>query len=437
MVLDLRKFYTATNPSTILTGEDEEERRLYSIDFSSVRGGPMIAEICDRIIRSPDEPTYQLFTGHIGCGISTELRRLKTRLEQHDFHVVYFESSEDLEMADVEVADILLAIAHHVSESLDSLQISLENPQALKKILQEAAQFVEIERPDEIFPNFGKITAKAKNSPELRSKLREYLKPHTASLLNAIDRELLEPAKMQLKELGKAGLVVLVDGLNRVENRPTTRGRPQHEHLFIDCGGQLNQLNCHVIYTMPLALMFSNDCARLTRHFSAKPHVLPMIPVRDRDGREHAEGMAVLRQVVLIRAFPKDSPEERLQHIPEIFDTPETLDRLCQVSGGHVRGLLRILNNYIKTQRQLPLTRDILEEVIQKQCDRMSKAIDNDEWELLRQVREKKRASGDANYDVLVRSMFVYEYRDDTESWFDINPLLAESKYFAGEKQPS
>jgi hypothetical protein len=31
---------------------------------------------------SPDEPTCQLFTGHIGCGKSTELLQLKLELKQ-------------------------------------------------------------------------------------------------------------------------------------------------------------------------------------------------------------------------------------------------------------------------------------------------------------------------------------------------------------------
>ncbi|WP_204102550.1 MULTISPECIES: AAA family ATPase [Spirulina sp. CCY15215] len=469
MALDLRKFFQATNPSKTLTVEDEQDR-LYYIDFSSVRGGQIIEEIRDNIaFFSPEEPTCQLFTGHIGCGKSTELRRLEAELKQQGFHVVYFESSEDLEMGDVDVGDILLAIARRVSESLGSLQVLLEEPKGLKSLLQGAAKLLQtelelsgeaslpgigtIKRSTEgdfsaemgvgfaqvnaskegisfVAPGIGKITAKAKNSPEFRSKLREYLGPRTASLIEIINQELLEPAKTQLKKLDKAGLVVIVDNLDRVENRPTTWGRPQHEYLFVDRGEQLNQLNCHAIYTMPLALMFSNDLNRLTSRFATDPHVLPMVPVRFSDGRECTEGMALLRQMILARAFPRQSPEERLDRISEIFDTPETLDRLCQISGGHVRGLLRTLNDCIKKQRQFPITKETLELAIKKQCDRMSKAIDDEEWELLRQVRDNKRVSGNANYDVLVRSMFVYEYRDEEESWFEVNPLLVESKYF-------
>ncbi len=124
MTLDLGKFYQACNPSPLVMGNAQD--RKYYIDFSSVRGGNIIRELGRTItVLSPDKPTCQLFTGHIGCGKSTELQRLKAELEQQGFYAVYFESSQVLEMADVDVTDILLAIARQVTESLEAVQIEL------------------------------------------------------------------------------------------------------------------------------------------------------------------------------------------------------------------------------------------------------------------------------------------------------------------------
>jgi tRNA uridine 5-carbamoylmethylation protein Kti12 len=93
-----------------------------------------------------------LFTGHIGCGKSTELLRLKKELEDEGFHVVYFESSEDLEMTDVDIGDVLLAIAHRVSQSLD--EITLEKPHRLKPLLQGAVKVLNSEVKANIYPAF-------------------------------------------------------------------------------------------------------------------------------------------------------------------------------------------------------------------------------------------------------------------------------------------
>ena len=56
--------------------------------------------------------------------------------------------------------------------------------------------------------------------------------------------------------------------------------------------------------------------------------------------------------------------------------------------------------------------------------------VDQYEWQLLRTVSQEKKVAGDQEYQTLIRSMFVYEYHhsEDSESWFDVNPLLATAK---------
>jgi len=173
-MLDLQRFYDSCDPSRILILENSEDRQYY-IDFASVRGGKII-EILERTIvsLSPNKPTCQLFTGHIGCGKSTELRRLEAELKQEHFHVVYFESTQDLDMADVDVTDILLAITRSVSENLEASGIRLR-PKYFTTLFNEIADFlqtpIELSAEAELsLPlKIGKITAKTKDSPKLRS----------------------------------------------------------------------------------------------------------------------------------------------------------------------------------------------------------------------------------------------------------------------------
>lgn len=68
--------------------------------------------------------------------------------------------------------------------------------------------------------------------------------------------------------------------------------------------------------------------------------------------------------MVLVRAFSNLGASKRLSQITNIFNTPQSLDRLCQISGGYVRNLLRLLNNWIQGQRTLPLQRETLEALI-------------------------------------------------------------------------
>ncbi len=434
MGLDLPRFYRACNPSKPLVVGNVEDRQYY-IDFSSVRGSKIIESLKRTItLISPDEPTCQLFTGHIGCGKSTELLKLKSELEQQDFHVVYFESSQDLDMADVDVTDILLSIAGQVSDSLEKIKIKL-NPGYFANLFTEIADFlqtpIELETEAELSIGIGKITAKTKESPKLRRRLREYLEPRTAGILESINKEILERATTELKRRGKAGLVVIVDNLDRLDIRTLPSGRTQPEYLFVDRGEQLRKLNCHLVYTIPLSLIFSNDCETLRNRLGGgiPPTILPMVPVRRRNGTQCKEGMALLRQMVMLRAFPKETKEKQLELITEVFDTPETLDRLCCVSGGHVRNLLGLLYGCLR-QDNPPISRQILESVIRESRDYLTASIDEHEWELLFQVVKYQTVKGDAEYTALLRSMFVFEYRDRDGCWFGLNPALEETQQF-------
>jgi predicted AAA+ superfamily ATPase len=77
------------------------EKRYY-VDLDDVRGGKDTSEILfNRIKYKQPSFSYQLFTGHRGCGKSTELLRLKEKLVANGFEVVYFESDQDLDINDV------------------------------------------------------------------------------------------------------------------------------------------------------------------------------------------------------------------------------------------------------------------------------------------------------------------------------------------------
>jgi hypothetical protein len=431
---DLKRFYQASNPSRPLMMGNAVDRQYY-IDFAEVRGGKIIEALQRTITRiSPDMPTCQLFTGHIGCGKSTELLRLKTELEQEDFHVVYFVSTQVLDVVDLDVTDILLAIAGQVSESLEGMKIFIK-PNYFTRLFGEVVDFlqtpIDLGVEAELSVGIAKITAKTKESPKLRRRLRDYLEPRTESILQSINQELLERANRELILRGKKGLVVIVDNLDRVDIRLLPSGRSLPEHLFIDRGEQLSKLNCHVVYTIPLALTFSNDSVQLQHRLGGgiAPKVLPMIPVRRRSGEIFTPGLDLMRDLALARAFPKIEPGDRLKLITEVFDSQESLDRLCLVSGGHVRDLLGLLYDCLR-EKDPPFDRDCVELVIQRHRDFRANPIDRHEWELIFKVVQEQRVRGDVEYHTLLRSLFVFEYRDRQGAWFAVNPVLAETEQF-------
>ena len=346
-----------------------------------------------------------------------------------EFHVVYFESSQSLDLADIDITDILLAIAREVSQSLEAAEIKLK-PGYFQNLFTEIAELLQtpldIGFEAELSVGIGKITAKTKDSPKLRGQLRQYLEPRTNGILESINQELLIPARERLKKRGKSGLVVIIDNLDRVDNAVKPNGQYQPEYLFVERGEQLNKLKCHVVYTIPLVLIFSNALGRLTNRFGVDPKVLPMVAVKKRNGVDYPAGITLLKEMIMKRAFPGVSGEQSQNLITKIFDSPETLERLCKVSGGHLRNLLMLLFRCLQME-DTPISRKCLETVIKKHCNELNLAITPDEWELLQEVQKTKNYRGNEKYDILLRSMFVFEYRDEDGSWFDINPILIET----------
>ena len=432
MTVNVQAFYRATDPGVALFINNAEIDKKYYIDFSPVRGGQVIKKLKKTILWSEGRPTCQLFTGHIGCGKSTELLRLKQQLEAEKFHVVYVDSTNNLHKDDVDITDILLNIVQEVSKSLESWKkLNLNEPIKFKAILKRAAELlqteIEISPQMELSLGIAKITAQAKKNDRTHTKLRNFFESRTGDIIAIINQELIKPANKKLQQYGKQGLVVIADNLDRIKSVAKDWGRPQPEYLFVDRGEELMSLNCHLIYTIPLALMFSDDYPRLTEQFKREANLLPMVATHLRDGSEFTQGMELVRQLVLARAFPELSAQKRLAKVKEIFDTQETLDYLCCISGGHVRNVLRIVNEAIMEEDKLPISRDSIDKVIKIFRNQRRKAIDDKQWELLRRVVKTQTAAGDEGYKMLIRSMFVFEYTDDEGSWFDVNPLLKDA----------
>lgn len=430
-MLDLNRFYKACNPSRPLAVSNPEDLR-YFVNFSAVRGGDMVQELGRTIaLLYPDQPTAQLFTGHVGSGKSTELLRLKSNLESQAFHVVYFQSDQDLEMGNVEVTNVLMAITRRVSESLEEIGIRLR-PGYFERLLQDLSQIFQtpVDLTEVSFSvGMAAVTAEARASTERLTQLQQYLEPRTRSMIDAINTELLRPAIARLPEKGKRGLVVIVDNLDRMDTIQKVGDRLQSEYLFVGRGEQLKGLACHVVYTIPLELVFSDELPRLINRFGDRPKVLPMVPVQTRSGESYEPGMILLRQMVLARAWPELPPEQRLEQLTEVFDAPETLDRLCYISGGHVRNLMRLMYGCLLKQDP-PFSRDTLESVIRNERDDLASLIDDHEWQMLLNAVDRGRVNSGEDYNKLLRSLYLLEYRAPDERWFGINPVLAETEAY-------
>ncbi|KAM3095620.1 hypothetical protein ACKFKF_24575 [Phormidesmis sp. 146-12] len=218
---------------------------------------------------------------------------------------------------------------------------------------------------------------------------------------------------------------MIVDNLDRIVPSSRGEGRTNHDEIFIDRSGQLRKLNCHVIYTVPISLVYSNRASVLRDNYG-ECQVLPMLMVYQRNGNNYADGIAKVKELIhqRIAQFAQNVSLEQ-----DIFDSAGTIEQLCLMSGGHLRELMQLIQGSLDWTDTLPISASALRRAIGRARSTYRDAVDEPDWEKLAAVFKSKQIVNDDDYRNLLfkRCVLEYRYTDDQGEpvrWHDIHPLL-------------
>lgn len=425
----LTNLYNSFDPFQPLPAGDP----LY-VDCREVRGkGDILVNLGNRIRRTRGK-TCQLYAGHRGAGKSTELLRLKQFLEEKNFFVVFFGvDDEDINSEDAQYTDILLACTRHLLKDLKDaakptpvLNWLKDRWEDLKDLAQTEVAFDKL-TVDMQISQFAKLTANLRAEPTLRHQIRDKVNPYTVTLINVLN-QFIQDAK---KSLPEGRLAVIVDNLDRIVPYYQESGRTNHEEIFIDRCEQLKAFDCHLVYTVPISMVYSRRSADL-RDIYSEPQVLPMIMVENIDGSVCEPGFNKVKEVIAKRVgqFAADMSLEN-----EIFDNPDTLKRLCLMSGGHVRNLLLLMQRAMDYTEELPIGLDAVQLSVTDARDTYRRTVDEDQWGLLAEVGVSKQIRNEDNYRDLLFNRCVLEYcffdeENKRQRWYDVHPLIREIREY-------
>ncbi|MDX2097821.1 MAG: ATP-binding protein [Leptolyngbyaceae cyanobacterium bins.59] len=428
----IAEIYNAFEPSQPPTKEAY-------VDCREVRGDwEVFRELGRKIIRSK-EATCQLYSGHRGVGKSTELLRLQEYLEAEQYFVVYFAADdEDIEPQDAEYADILFACTRHLVEAV---KLEVPNPlliwmkerwNSLKDLALTDVAFEDLKLEGQI-KQFAKISTTLRATPDKRREIRQKINANTPSLIEALN-SFIQEAQQFLPDRIR-GIVLIADNLDRiVETREA--GKPSnYDEIYLNRNQMLRGLKCHVIYTVPIAMVYSGRATQLEDNYD-KPDVLPMVMVTNPDGSENKAGLAKLREMVCRRVALIDPKLLQTLEgpiagaaVPAVFDSPETLKQLCIMSGGHVRNLMQLIQKAIDWTDTLPITAKAARRAIEEARETYQKTVQEPEWEVLARACLSRRSNNDeAHLQLLLkRCLLEYRYYDEQETlqiWCNVHPLI-------------
>ncbi len=377
-------------------------------------------------------PVCRLLTGHRGVGKTTELKRVKRRLESGSaprrLFVSFLEAERWLDLQDVGAPEVVLHIARQLVSDLKAAGIDAGGSriaQFTKELRDLMGSDVEIKGLSLPLGPLGGIDTVLKEVPQARPQLRRILEGQLPNLYDLVNREIVGPARLELRRPDRGGyddILVIVDSLDRIPLRILDdRGLSNHEHLFLDYANVLRFLDCDVLYTIPIELAYSSCRPRLTATYGTEILTLPVIPVHKRNGGDRPDALEALCDLVDRRARRAGADSEGL--VPRAL-----LERLVRLSGGHVRNLFILLRSALERSSGLPLDDTSAERAVRRQAIDISLGLGQAEWQALQAIHADHRAF-DGDQDLfyrLLKDLYAFAYEDDGGAWYGVNPLLRE-----------
>lgn len=367
-----------------------------------------------------------LFTGQRGTGKSTELRRLKAKLEEQGIVALYADMSEYLLLTkEVEISDFLVSIAGAFSEQLVKRYGATPGDRSYwERFADFLTQDVHLTDINIRAPGFD-VKAALKADPEFKKLVQHKSRGYIAQIVASAHDFIAEAVAWVRKREGDPDkkVALIVDSVERIRGvgNEAMSVFESVRNLFFAHADSLRIPMLHVVFTVPpyLSILAAGTGAMLGG--AATRRLVSVHVFRDRSREPDPAGLQCLHQVVAVR-FPDWS---------EIFQI-DALDALAVNSGGDLREFFRLIRMTLPSVRddaQLPLGVDGVRPALNAARNEML-PIPADHLGWLKRIAESHDTclSTDSELPTLAHFLdnrLVLNYRNGKD-WYDIHPLLRE-----------
>ena len=379
------------------------------------RPGNPIAELTDALLAPFYRPPKFFFSGHRGCGKSTELMHLLSSDEIHKkFWHINFSIREEADIIDIDYRDVLIAIGGRLFREYQktggklSKQLLDEINSWKGKVEQETSTIMggrlggrlsDVEVDASISAFFANAGLKMKLEPATRIELRQIVERDITGLITIINH-IAATIYNQEKRIP----LILIDDMDKPD-------LDKARAIFHDRREIMMQPNCAIVYTVSSALFYSKEFDAIRDQALFLPNIYLHPPLHPE--QHHGEGYQTLEQCVKLR-------------MDEDLITPDALVEAISYSGGVFRELARIIRTGIGRARRRNATRlekiDI-EWAATEIRNEYRRILDKEDLKLLKKVNTDNSLEYNDRLRSLLQILAVLEYRDK-ENWCDVHPVL-------------
>ena len=373
---------------------------------------------------TPGITNAHLLLGHGGCGKSAELQHLKQRFEKVEQPVWMVDFEKDMDVFQANCWDIMLGIA----EGLCSIAAE-NNIKGLDGVLGQVSEYLKADREvsnetERVSGAGASVGAEAKTPSILRGVLNLFatlkfeLKANTTT--RTIVKEKMERRASEwlnyiniisdsiTSKLNGKQPVIIFENVDKIQ--------PPARAMEIFHYRALAQIPFPVIYTFPISLSYDSQFTLIEGFY--KPHILPMIKVRNIDKTENDEGIIAIRDIIELRANPALFEEKALK-------------LLIMQTGGELKGLFRcIISSAHRADRRKAEKIEIedVNRALSGMKSDLTRRISLPDYQMLANIyndpKYKEQIEDKQFILKQMQALVVLEYNGDR--WHGLHPLIAE-----------
>ena len=338
----VNEFYKALN-ALKLSIDVSAIDHLY-VDFDSVRSDSSLKKLLLRLgifngkVNEDVHYSKILYTGHTGCGKSTELLKLHHNINRKDqYFSVYLDIDDYIQVTDFKSEDLMVIMISALVNELESHKINYGVP-GLQKIAADWLSDTELnEEVKSKIESEGGVSGEIGTGSLLKLfSAKAFMKAvfsYGSQTSRVVRRKIQEKQsdyidsfKLAIKEIRddirRSGngmeLIFIIDGLEKLRLSQYVT----YTQTFFHNDRLINDLNCSIICCVPIDTLYDTKTSQVLTNYSH--FTLPLIPIN--------EDTTPLFSQIIARRINKD-----------LFFEDGVLDYCVQKSGGSPRQLLKIV----------------------------------------------------------------------------------------------
>ena len=380
-------------------------------EFYVERKDSPLDEIKEYLLRENQSELKILFSGHRGSGKSTELNQLMADDDiQIRYFITHYSVREVLDLASLDYVDLLFSIGAEIYSKANDLGLIYDN-ELLKK-LESFCNIIdkETEKGFNIGVEAGistnHVDSLARILPKLRfeytnrRKIRKRLQSRMPEMIGIINEIIGE-----VKSKSGNDILVAIDDLDKPDLKTA-------EQLFYHRQTSLTQIKCNIIYTIPIALCYSQNYNQVKQAFTDS-FILPNVSINHKDHSANESGRRLMEELV----------EKRMSL--DLIDM-EALKHAIEMSGGVFRQMVHIINKSAakaKSRDDNKIRKTDVETAENEIRDEFRRILRVGDYSKLRKIHKDCRIYDSGTCARLMHNLSVLEYKNDGR-WCDVHPAV-------------